>query len=588
MKPTASNHSKALEKGAGDMKTKKNPFLLLFLLSMTSVFPGTTLKAETGPEGLDDEPILVGRISHIEGGLLRYQPADEGWTPTVDDTPFGPGESLYTEENSRAEIILPNGTWARFDGGTQVQLLEIRDDLTDLDLSSGTGRFYNQGAYPLIKVRTIFGDLTAQGDTAFDLHLRGNAVEVIALKGSVSFSKRGTDQGFEVTAGLGSIVADAHTVSVGKGYEPPGWASWNRERDALWAARMTSGEVSAAYLPPSLRHEAHALDENGVWEKAYYDNGDYYFWRPTCVPAEWSPFTVGCWNTWHHENTWVPYEPFGYVTHHYGNWVFIGHSWYWAPPVARVRPHVGRPLFNIGLAWYPGRVAWLSFGTNIGWVPLAPHEPYYAHRRWGHNAVAAGDVNLTALKVNVTHYKNHRHAVVIDHKDLRRARNYMKVRITNFDRASVVRNYRVAPTLDRMATMPFADTRDARDLAGAVPKLKPSFMFSEKKGHERFERVPGVNLRTIKIGQTRSNERPPSAKQRPQVPQRNSGFSTPDSNRQIFTKFSAPKQLQQTRVRTSSQTVKSDNDPKASLGTGRRQPSSRGSMGGNNRGFLRN
>ncbi len=508
---------------------KKNSFYTFALSILFIFFSGTTPGAEIGLAAPDEEAILVGQISHIEGQLLRYQPGDEDWTLTLEDTPLGAGESLYTEGNSRAEIILPNGTWARFDAGTQIELIELRDDLTDLDLGSGTGRFYNKGAYSLIKVRAVFGDVAAPAGTEFDLHVYSNAMEVIALKGSLSFTPVHTDQRFEVTAGLGSIVADRHTVSVGKGYEPPGWDAWNRERDALWAERMTSGEMSAAYLPPSLRDEAYVLDDNGVWERAYYDNGYYSFWRPTHVAVGWAPFTVGCWSTWYHESTWVPYEPFGYVTHHYGNWVFIGNSWYWAPPVARVRPHVKYPLFNIGFAWYPGRVAWIHFGTNVGWVPLAPHEPYYAHRRWDHRVVAVRDANVADLNVSVTHYKNYRHAVVIDRNDLYRGKNYRELRLTGVDKVSTARNYHVVPTLGRIATRPIADTRNVHNPARAVSKPKSYFMSAEKTGFSRLERVSGVKAPARKIKESAPNEGPFLSRQAALIQPRNAGERLIDS-----------------------------------------------------------
>jgi hypothetical protein len=492
-------------------------------------FPGSAPGAEMELAGPDEEAILVGRISHIEGQLLRYQPGDEAWVLTLEDTPFGAGESLYTEGDSRAEIILPNSTWARFDGGTQIQLIELRDDLTDLDLGSGTGRFYNKGAYSLIRVRTVFGDVTAPAETEFDLHVYNNEVEVIALKGSVTFTLVNTDQRFEVSAGSGSIMADTHSVSVGRGYEPPGWDAWNRERDALWAVRMTSGEMSAAYLPPSLRDEAYVLDENGVWERTYYDNDYYYFWRPTHVAKGWAPFTVGCWSTWYHESTWVPYEPFGYVTHHYGNWVFIGNSWHWAPPVARMRPHAKRPLFNLGFAWYPGRVAWIHFGTKVGWVPLAPHEPYYAHRRWGDGVVLVRDDNVADLNVNASHYKNYRHAVVIDRNDLYRIKNYRELRSTRVDKVSTAGNYHVVPTLSRIVTRPIADTRNVHSPAKAVPKPKSYFMSVEKTGFKRLERVSGTEPPAGKFKESPRDEGPFLSRQKTLIHPRNAGARVMDS-----------------------------------------------------------
>lgn len=43
------------------------------------------------------------------------------------------------------------------------------------------------------------------------------------------------------------------------------------------------------------------------------------------------------------------------MTHHYGNWIFAGGFWYWAPPVPRLRAHVRAPLLNIAFAWYPDK-----------------------------------------------------------------------------------------------------------------------------------------------------------------------------------------------------------------------------------------
>jgi hypothetical protein len=93
---------------------------------------------------------------------------------------------------------------------------------------------------------------------------------------------------------------------------------------------------SVEYLPPSLQDEAYALEENGRWGRVYYEGAERWFWRPTTVALGWSPFTVGRWTDWYGDQTWIPAEPFGYVTHHYGNWVYVQNYWYWAPPVVSV------------------------------------------------------------------------------------------------------------------------------------------------------------------------------------------------------------------------------------------------------------
>ena len=84
----------------------------------------------------------------------------------------------------------------------------------------------------------------------------------------------------------------------------------------------------------------------------------------------WAPFTVGRWTEWYGDQTWVPAEPFGYLTHHYGNWVLVGDRWYWAPPV--VAP--GMPLMPMEMVWCPGRVSWIYTGTYVGCGASLPRE----------------------------------------------------------------------------------------------------------------------------------------------------------------------------------------------------------------------
>jgi len=123
----------------------------------------------------------------------------------------------------------------------------------------------------------------------------------------------------------------------------------------------------------------------------------------------------------------------------------VGGFWYWAPPVARVSVRVGSPLLQIGFAWYPGRVAWIHSGGYIGWVPLAPYEPYYCYRRWGPRAIVVKKVNMTT--VNINRYEYYKHAVIINQGNLYTANNYTKVRVRHISDATMVNHYRVAPVV---------------------------------------------------------------------------------------------------------------------------------------------
>ncbi len=144
---------------------------------------------------------------------------------------------------------------------------------------------------------------------------------------------------------------------------------------------------------------------------------------------------------------WIPGEPFGYVTHHYGNWVYVGRYWYWAPPVVAVGAHFSHPGLSIRFGWYPGRVAWIHFGVNVGWVPLAPHEPYYCHRHWGPRTIVVKDVHVT--NIHVDQYVNVNRTVVVKNQDFYRVDNYKDHRVRDVDQKTIVNQYRAAPVIDQ-------------------------------------------------------------------------------------------------------------------------------------------
>ena len=156
---------------------------------------------------------------------------------------------------------------------------------------------------------------------------------------------------------------------------------------------------------------------------------------------------MGRWTDWYGDQTWIPAEPFGYVTHHYGNWVYVSNNWYWAPPVARVQ--IGLPLLNVGFFWNPGRVSWIHSGAYVGWVPLAPRETYYSHRHWGGpHVTVVNNVNITRININVRNYAYASHAIVVNQNNFYGVNNYRNVRVTNINNTTIINNYRAAPVVN--------------------------------------------------------------------------------------------------------------------------------------------
>jgi hypothetical protein len=446
--------------------TKKKylgPAMLLFFALATFA------SARSQPPPPAGEDILVGHISHVEGQLLRYVSEESDWVATVKDAPFGLDDALYSDENTKAEFIIPNETWIRTGGSTQIQLIALKRDVTEADMASGTARFYNRSSHGVIRVTTEFGSVVAGRDTIFDLYVGDESVEVIALKGFVDFIHEKNQARYKVVAGL-SVIADGGKVSSADANVDAQWDDWNVDRDRLWRKWQAGSGNSGRYLPPSLRDEAYVLEENGRWEEVRYEGGTRRFWRPTSVGSGWSPFTAGRWTDYHGDNTWIPDEQFGYVTHHYGNWIYTDNIWYWAPPVVSVEVGIG-PFLAGGLGWYPGRVGWIHTGVEIGWVPLAWNEPYYAYRRWGSRTTVID--SGSQININIGSYRYLDSAIVVNRDRLYSSRNYRDARIGNISRETITRDYRAAPVVSDRVIDNYRTIKERHNFTDAKVERKP-------------------------------------------------------------------------------------------------------------------
>ncbi|MDK9708305.1 MAG: FecR domain-containing protein, partial [Desulforhopalus sp.] len=411
---------------------------LLFLFVAGGVLLAGVAVAATDNE----EEILVGRIAHVEGKLLRYIEEEKDWVVTVKDAPFGLEDALYSGEDTKAEFIMPNRTWLRIGENTQLQLIALNFDTTTVDVASGLARLYNKSDDAMVKVSTPFGSVVAPGGAAFDLYVGDESLEVIAVHGTVDFIHDGSSARYEVREGESSIIANEGEVARGNGTVDADWDDWNDERDDLWARRLQQSERSAAFLPEAIREESHVFEEHGHWERVYYEGEYRDMWRPTRVQVGWRPFTAGRWTVYYGDNCWIPDEPFGYVTHHYGSWIYIESSrvWYWTPPAPRFAVVV--PGFFIGFGWFPGRVGWIHSGPSIGWVPLAPSEPYYGYRPWGRRTVVVTHSPIINISINIGRYRYLDEAVVVNRDHFYRGSTYAPIVQRNLNRDIIINNYR--------------------------------------------------------------------------------------------------------------------------------------------------
>jgi hypothetical protein len=211
------------------------------------------------PRASAQETVVVGRIAHMEGQVLRFVPDTKDWVVTVQDAPFGMNDALYSEPKARAEFIVPNGLWIRIGASTQIQPIALKSDASDIDLASGVARFSNKSANGVVKATTPFGYVLAEPHSTFDLYVGDQSAEVIALKGHVAFIHQVDNTRYAVIPGSGSILANATQVASGDGNLDAAWDDWNAGRDRLWTQRVQRQGESVRHVPPQLHDDAYAL-----------------------------------------------------------------------------------------------------------------------------------------------------------------------------------------------------------------------------------------------------------------------------------------------------------------------------------------
>ncbi|MBV8751041.1 MAG: hypothetical protein JO103_15140 [Candidatus Eremiobacteraeota bacterium] len=184
---------------------------------------------------------------------------------------------------------------------------------------------------------------------------------------------------------------------------------FNQDRDV----RYQHAVAQDRYVNPDIVGGAD-LDSYGRWvpDPRYGE-----VWVPSNVASDWSPYSDGRW-VWEDAFgwTWVGNEPWGWAPYHYGRWYHsAADGWAWYPP----RPAV------VVTTWQPALVAFVGFGGgggvslsfgNVGWVPLAPYEPFHPWwgPHWNNNTTI---VNNTTVVNNITnnYYGNVNNGVQVTH-----------------------------------------------------------------------------------------------------------------------------------------------------------------------------
>ena len=398
------------------------------------------------------EPELgVARVSLTNGEVTLRRGESGDWVEARVNTPLVDGDTLATGRAARAEVQLDSRNFARLAADSQVNLTQLGNRRFRIQIDRGT-LTYNE---------------LKDGEADIDIetpHVAVRPLERGMYRVEVGFDGRTV---ITVRRGKAEIASKLETVQLRPGKTmvvregPDGnpefhvvdaaskddWDRWNDRRE-----KQLRKSRSRRYVSQDI-YGVEDLDDHGRWQ---YVSGYGYSWFPT-VGLGWSPYRHGRW-TWldYYGWSWVGYEPWGWAPYHYGRWYHHHHhGWGWYPG-HHYRRHYWRPALVafFGYGSHGGFGAGFGFG-NIGWVPLAPYEPYYAwyggRYRHGYGGRHGGRNTTIFVDNSVNIYNNYRNARTRNGVTMVDAQNFARGRVRN-------------PRSPRQAEL-----RQARLMRGQVP-----------------------------------------------------------------------------------------------------------------------
>ena len=359
-----------------------------------------------------DPPTRVGRVAMIDGTVSFHPSPDDQWGPAVVNYPVAASTAIWADDNSQAEIDVGSAR-VKLDQDTEVDIVQLDDQNVVLSVPQGRVDISLHGKQndETYDVQTPRGDVDLQGDGSYRVFAGSDKdpTRVAAFIGQAQLVG-GTSQ-ITVNVNQEMTATPGATVSYGVAS-----ASQDAFDHSFFAdVQKIYAHPVPAYVPavPGVA----SLSEYGAWR----DDSSYgHVWIPTSVPTGWQPYHNGHWGyiaPWGY--TWIDDAPWGFAPFHYGRWVQVGSAWGWVPVEPNVSVQVGfHPVYSPAMVAFIGDPAALTVGAavgvgvaaSVGWVPLAPNEPFVP---WYHTS--PGYVrNVNIVNVNRTVITNITNRTVIN------------------------------------------------------------------------------------------------------------------------------------------------------------------------------
>lgn len=451
----------------------------------------------------DDAPGRgVARISLINGDVSVRRGDSGDWVAAAINSPVIAPDSVFVGGGSRAEVQLDYANLIRLGANSEVRFAQLEQRRYQLQVARGTVTFAVLRdsdrevdlSTPNVSVRPLRKGayrVSVRDDGTTEVTVRSGEADIFTPRGSEllrpgrTMLVRGTasEPEFQLTAAL----------------PEDEWDRFNEQRD-----RDLRRSTAYRYVSRDI-YGVEDLDAYGRW---VYVPPYGWVWAPYVAPG-WAPYRYGRW-AWidFYGWTWIGYDPWGWAPYHWGRWFYHGpYGWCWWPGPIYTR-HYWRPALVAFFGWgsHSGFHVGIGVGFGrIGWIPLAPYEPYYpwyGPRYWRGGRTYVDNSVHVVNNVNIVNvYRNARidHAVTaVD------ATEFGRGRVANLHRASEVELRRVSlvrgevPVVPQLESLRFADrparvenlpARSPEQFAGRWQHSQPPQRISFTEHQQRLERV---------------------------------------------------------------------------------------------------
>lgn len=337
------------------LRNRSIPLSGLLGLSLAALITPTTSWAAQSQES-------YGFVRIIEGRADLMQASSDTLVELVTNYPLMVGDEVRVLYGSRVETLLPDGTYLRLDGDSELsfQRLALSADSEDqtsvLRLLRGEIQLVlpsDSASSEALRVDTLNASIYLQNRGTYRIGTNGSDwSEVVVREG---FAEVVTEQGSTIVRAGEQTVVEGATSPLVRVERAAARDELERWGDDLLAQ---VNPTDSRYVDPTLAYASAPLAETGNWVRV----GGRSAWRPY-VGAGWRPYNAGWWVHSPSGLTWVSTEPWGWVTYHYGGWDLApGWGWVWYP----------------GPVYTPASVFWYWGPSHVGWVP----RPYYTNYYW--------------------------------------------------------------------------------------------------------------------------------------------------------------------------------------------------------------